>query len=156
MILVDTSAWIEFLRDTNSEACTAVDRLIDADLAICDAVAMEVLGGARNERQLIQLRALRWHDTPNSGCIPTRAPDFGLDFSEVSVWLDPNGVASINQQRQVDPCHHEQLLQDRGHQRRGHDDRGTGLPASQRALSGAIAGSAATATTFWFPGAPPR
>ena len=58
MILVDTSAWIEFLRDTGSEVCEAVDRLIDADLAICDAVSMEVLAGARNERHLIQLRGL--------------------------------------------------------------------------------------------------
>ena len=27
MILVDTSAWIEFLRDTGSDVCVAVDRL---------------------------------------------------------------------------------------------------------------------------------
>ena len=58
MILVDTSAWIEFLRDTGSEVCIAVDRLLDADLAICDAVSMEVLAGARDERHLIQLRGL--------------------------------------------------------------------------------------------------
>jgi predicted nucleic acid-binding protein len=58
VILVDTSAWIEFLRDTGSEVCVAVDRLLDADLAICDAVSMEVLAGARNERHLIQLRGL--------------------------------------------------------------------------------------------------
>ncbi len=58
MILVDTSAWIEFLRDTGSEVCVAVDHLLDADLAICDAVSMEVLAGARNERHLLQLRGL--------------------------------------------------------------------------------------------------
>lgn len=58
MILVDFSAWIEFLRDTGSEVCVAVDQLLDDDLAICDAVSMEVLAGARNERHLIQLRGL--------------------------------------------------------------------------------------------------
>lgn len=58
MILVDTSAWIEFLRDTGSEVCRAVDRLLDADLAICDAVSIELLAGVRDERQLSQLRGL--------------------------------------------------------------------------------------------------
>ena len=58
MILVDTSAWVEFLRDTGSKVCVAVDRLLDADLATCDAVSMEVLAGARHERHLLQLRGL--------------------------------------------------------------------------------------------------
>ena len=58
MILVDTLAWVEFLRDTGSAVCVAVDRFLDADLAICDAVSMEVLAGARNERHLIELRGL--------------------------------------------------------------------------------------------------
>ena len=72
MILVDTSAWIEFLRDTGSEVCVAVDRLLDADLAICDAVSMEVLAGARNERQLIQLRGLLARAT----MLPTTPADY--------------------------------------------------------------------------------
>ena len=58
MILVDTSAWIEFLRDTDSQVCVAVDRLLDADLATCDAVSMELLAGARDERHLLHLRGL--------------------------------------------------------------------------------------------------
>ncbi len=48
MILVDTSAWVEFLRDTGSPACQAVDELLAGDLAICDVVTMEVLAGARD------------------------------------------------------------------------------------------------------------
>lgn len=72
MILVDTSAWIEFLRDTGSEVSTAVDRLLDADLAICDAVSMEVLAGARNERHLIQLRGLLARAT----MLPTTPADY--------------------------------------------------------------------------------
>jgi predicted nucleic acid-binding protein len=72
VILVDTSAWIEFLRDTGSEVCVAVDRLLDADLAICDAVSMEVLAGARNERHLIQLRGLLARAT----MLPTTPADY--------------------------------------------------------------------------------
>ena len=43
MILIDTSAWIEFLRDTGSPTCTEVDRLLASDIATCDPVRMEVL-----------------------------------------------------------------------------------------------------------------
>jgi predicted nucleic acid-binding protein len=58
LILVDTSAWIEFLRDTGSPACAEVDRLLGADIAVTDAVVMEVMAGARDERHLHNLRAL--------------------------------------------------------------------------------------------------
>lgn len=58
MILIDTSAWIEFLRDTGSKVCNSVDELLGADLAICDAISMEVLAGARSEAHLVQLRGL--------------------------------------------------------------------------------------------------
>ena len=58
MILVDTSGWVEFLRDTGSGVCRAVDRLLGAHIAICDAVSMEVLAGARDERHLADLRGL--------------------------------------------------------------------------------------------------
>ena len=72
MILVDTSAWVEFLRDTGSDVCVAVDRLLDADLAICDAVSMEVLAGARDERHLIRLRGLLARAT----LLPTTSADY--------------------------------------------------------------------------------
>ncbi len=77
MILVDTSAWVEFLRDTGSDVCNAVDRLLDADLAICDAVSMEVLAGARDERHLIQLRGLLARAT----MLPTTPDDYELAAS---------------------------------------------------------------------------
>ncbi len=77
MILVDTSAWVEFLRDTGSDVCIAVDRLLDADLAICDAVSMEVLAGARDERHLIQLRGLLARAT----MLPTTPDDYELAAS---------------------------------------------------------------------------
>jgi predicted nucleic acid-binding protein len=58
VILVDTSAWVEFLRDTGSPVCQAVDELLAGDLAVCDVISMEVLAGARDERHLGQLRGL--------------------------------------------------------------------------------------------------
>jgi predicted nucleic acid-binding protein len=58
VILIDTSAWIEFLRDTDSPVCVRVDELLDGDFAICEPVRMEVLAGARDERHLSDLRGL--------------------------------------------------------------------------------------------------
>ena len=58
MILVDTSAWVEYLRDTGTAVSTRVDAILDEEIAICDAVRMEVLAGARNERHLRDLRGL--------------------------------------------------------------------------------------------------
>jgi predicted nucleic acid-binding protein len=72
MILVDTSAWIEFLRDTNSEVCAVVDTLLDADIAICDAISMEVLAGARDEHHLSRLRGLLGRAT----LLPTTSADY--------------------------------------------------------------------------------
>lgn len=58
MILVDTSAWVEFLRDTGSPVCSLVDELLMEEIAVCDAVRMEVLAGARDESHLRRLRRL--------------------------------------------------------------------------------------------------
>ena len=72
MILVDTSAWVEFLRGTDSPVCAAVDRLLADDIAICDAISMELLAGARDERQLGQLRGLLARTTT----LPTTPTDY--------------------------------------------------------------------------------
>ena len=58
MILVDTSAWVEFLRGTGSPVCDRVEELLGVEIAICDAVRMEVLAGARDENHLQSLRRL--------------------------------------------------------------------------------------------------
>lgn len=58
MVLIGTSAWIEFLRDTGSSACGQVDELLDREFAICDPIRMEVLAGARDEAHLLNLRRL--------------------------------------------------------------------------------------------------
>lgn len=58
MILIDSSAWVEFLRDTGSPVCIRVDELLGGDIATCDPIRMEVLAGARDERHLSDLRRL--------------------------------------------------------------------------------------------------
>ena len=58
MILVDTSAWIEFLRDSASPVCERVEEVLAHDIAVADPIRMEVLAGARNEQHLIQLKRL--------------------------------------------------------------------------------------------------
>lgn len=72
MILIDTSAWIEFLRDTGSPVCVEVDRLLAADVATCDPIRMEVLAGARDEAHLRQLRGLLARAT----LLPTGPADY--------------------------------------------------------------------------------
>ena len=57
-VLVDTSAWIEFLRDTGSPACLEVDRLLARRVVVPDPVVMEVLAGARSDAHRRDLRAL--------------------------------------------------------------------------------------------------
>ena len=72
MIFVDTSAWIEFLRDTGSEVCALVEESLAGEAAICDAVRMEVLAGARNEAHLLSLRGL----LERAVVIPTLPSDY--------------------------------------------------------------------------------
>jgi len=68
VILVDTSALIEFLRDTGSATCERVTELLAAQIAVCDAIRMEVLAGARSERHVLDLRRLLARAT----VLPTR------------------------------------------------------------------------------------
>ena len=72
MILVDTSAWVEYLRDTGSPACIRVGELLGADLATCDAVRMELLAGARNEQHRRDLRRL----IARAALVPMQPGDF--------------------------------------------------------------------------------
>jgi predicted nucleic acid-binding protein len=78
VILVDTSAWVEFLRDTGSRVCERVEELLDAEVATCDPVRMEVLAGARNERHLHDLRRLLARGT-SIQTLPT-------DYENAAAW----------------------------------------------------------------------
>ena len=68
--LVDTSAWIEYLRDTDSEVCNTVDRFIgdDRSLATTDVVIMELLCGARS----VERRREIWAFMNRCVMLPTR------------------------------------------------------------------------------------
>ncbi len=48
LILLDTSTWIEFLRGTGSAACKRVEAALGSDIAVCGAVRVEALAGARD------------------------------------------------------------------------------------------------------------
>jgi predicted nucleic acid-binding protein len=72
VILIDTSAWVEFLRGTGSAACQAVDDLLGGDIAICNPVRMEVLAGARDEQHLADLRRL----LARAGVVTTTPADY--------------------------------------------------------------------------------
>jgi predicted nucleic acid-binding protein len=58
MVLIDTSAWIEFLRNTGSPACNQVESLLAGEPFVCEPVTMEILAGARDEVHLAELRRL--------------------------------------------------------------------------------------------------
>jgi predicted nucleic acid-binding protein len=58
VILIDTSAWVEFLRGTGSSVCDRVDGLLGGEFATCHPIRMELLAGARDDRHLGQLRGL--------------------------------------------------------------------------------------------------
>lgn len=59
MILADSSAWIEYLRQTNSPAHLALRSLVAGDeLITTDVVVMEVLAGARGDEDEARLAAL--------------------------------------------------------------------------------------------------
>ena len=71
MTLVDTSAWVEFLRATGSPTHRAVHQLLDDDepAHTTDVVVMEVLAGARDDDHRDRLRRLlaRCEHTPVQG-----------------------------------------------------------------------------------------
>lgn len=58
--LLDTSSWVEYLRDTGSQVCTTVDRMIREDerLATTDVVIMELLCGASTPERRQKIWAL--------------------------------------------------------------------------------------------------
>jgi len=58
-MLIDTSAWIEYLRDAHQGSADAVDRLLRSGEGLTTSpVVMEVLAGARSPRHRDQLEGL--------------------------------------------------------------------------------------------------
>jgi predicted nucleic acid-binding protein len=59
MKLVDTSAWVEYLRTGSSETAEKVEALILADEAVwCDMVMLELWNGARGQEEKRKLAEL--------------------------------------------------------------------------------------------------
>ena len=61
MILIDTSAWIEYLRATGSAAAIEVRRLLSTEadqVVMCEPVAMEILSGAVDDDTHMKLEQL--------------------------------------------------------------------------------------------------
>jgi predicted nucleic acid-binding protein len=76
LLLLDTSVWIEYLRDTGSAACQEVERLLQHDLgalATTPLVVMELLAGATTPTAVAQLERL-------TGGLPLLLLDQPLDF----------------------------------------------------------------------------
>ena len=72
MILVDTSAWVEFLRGTGSPVDQALTRAVQAGdrLGVLDVVRLELLAGAGGEERVLELRRLLARFTPLSAASP--------------------------------------------------------------------------------------
>jgi predicted nucleic acid-binding protein len=60
LALVDTSAWIEYVRDTGSAVHLRLRELIasDASVALTQPIAMELLTGARDPADELRLRTI--------------------------------------------------------------------------------------------------
>jgi predicted nucleic acid-binding protein len=81
MILVDSSAWVEFLRATGSTAHLRLRAALQGktELACTDVVVMEILAGARDDDERDRLRRLL----------------FGLDFLGVNGPADYESAADL-------------------------------------------------------------
>ncbi|MHA7653798.1 type II toxin-antitoxin system VapC family toxin [Mycobacterium sp. ML4] len=76
MILIDTSAWIEYFRATGSAAALEVRRLLAEQtdqIATCEPIAMEILSGAVDDAAHAKLERL-------VNGLPSLAVDAALDF----------------------------------------------------------------------------
>ncbi len=76
MKLVDTSAWVEYLRDTGSTACVEVGRLLSEpvlEVVTTPVIVMELLAGATSDGALISLEQL-------VAGLPSLALNADLDF----------------------------------------------------------------------------
>lgn len=76
MILIDTSAWIEYFRATGSATAIEVRRLLSTEpdrVVMCEPVAMEILSGAVDDDKHAKLEQL-------VNGLPTLKVDDAVDF----------------------------------------------------------------------------
>ncbi len=79
MHLIDTSAWVEYLRATGSNADAGVKRLVgeNVPIAITEPVVMELLAGAREAAKFRRLLAM-------TGGLPLMNVDPACDYHEAA------------------------------------------------------------------------
>lgn len=84
VILVDSSAWVEFLRGTGSSTHLRLREMLEGEfeLACTDVIVMEILAGARDELDADRLRRLL----------------FGLEFLAVEGPADYERAAELYRQ----------------------------------------------------------
>jgi predicted nucleic acid-binding protein len=71
-LIVDTSAWIHFLRNSNLAIADRVEDALVEGAAVTGTIVMELLAGARSEKQLSSLEHLLGRAT----LLPTEPEDF--------------------------------------------------------------------------------
>ena len=70
-MIVDTSAWVEFLRGTLSPTCLFVRDNLEGSLRITGTIQMELLAGAKNDQQTTKMNL-----TVPPELLPTHEEDF--------------------------------------------------------------------------------
>jgi predicted nucleic acid-binding protein len=77
--LIDTSAWVEYIRGTGSSADAVVKGLIEenAPIAITEPVIMELLAGARDAANFRRLRVM-------TGGLPLMPVEAASDYHEAA------------------------------------------------------------------------
>lgn len=81
MILIDTSAWIEYFRATGSAAAVEVRRLLSTGpdhVVMCEPIAMEILSGAVDDAHHAKLEQL-------VNGLPSLKLDDAVDFRGAAV-----------------------------------------------------------------------
>jgi predicted nucleic acid-binding protein len=105
-ILVDTSAWIDFLRGRSGALSDAVERALSDDSALlCGVVIAELLQGAKGQKERQQLEFL----FANVECLPVLPDDWhgvgralqALRLSGITLPLSDAIIAAVAQRHGV-------------------------------------------------------
>jgi predicted nucleic acid-binding protein len=112
LVLVDTSAFIEFSRDAGSSVAGAVDAaLADGRAAVCQVVAAELLSGCRStaeyQETALLLSSLEWLAVTDECWTRAAALGFNLRRSGLTVPLTDRLVVVIARLHGADLLHRD-------------------------------------------------
>lgn len=94
MILIDTSAWVEFLRATGTRADVDVQSALPGDIATCGPVRMELLAGVRSDQELSNLRSLLSR--------AVHLPTASSDYEDAALLYRRARASGLTVRRQID------------------------------------------------------